>query len=300
MRTSNVSYLVKKGISSVWKNFIMSFASFSIMMVCLLQISCAVLLMMNLDIVMGNIEETNEIVIFVKEGATKEELEHINQVLLNNSNLADIVYYPKESALEDFRQDMGEYAELLDLLEDNPMPETYRVRVNELSKIHTVVDAIESIDGVEQAKAPYEFAGVLVNIRNTFSIIMLALLVAMVAVSIIIVTNSIKSSVFTRRNEISIMKYVGATNSFIKWPFFVEGTFIGILAGAAAWGGTWAICDSVYSLFTADISLWTMFGFYGMIPFGDIMWYVLAANCAAGALLGALGTVISTNKYLRV
>ena len=153
MRTSNVSYLVKKGISSVWKNFIMSFASFSIMMVCLLQISCAVLLMMNLDIVMGNIEETNEIVIFVKEGATKEELEHINQVLLNNSNLADIVYYPKESALEDFRNDMGEYAELLDYLESNPMPDTFLMRVVNLEQIRATVAAVSGIDGVEKVEA---------------------------------------------------------------------------------------------------------------------------------------------------
>lgn len=300
MKSNNVTYLIKRGISSVWKNFVMSFACFCVLAVSLLLVSCTVLMMMNVSIIMGNIEDTNEITIYLDEGVTQAQIDHIGDVLNSNKSLTDVRYYSKEQALEDFREDMGEYSELLDLLEDNPMPETYRVRVNELSKIHTVVDAIESIDGVEQAKAPYEFAGVLVNIRNTFSIIMLALLFAMVAVSIIIVTNSIKSSVFTRRNEISIMKYVGATNSFIKWPFFVEGTFIGILAGAAAWGGTWAICDSVYSLFTADISLWTMFGFYGMIPFGDIMWYVLAANCAAGALLGALGTVISTNKYLRV
>ncbi|MGN0650605.1 MAG: permease-like cell division protein FtsX [Oscillospiraceae bacterium] len=300
MKSNNVTYLIKRGISSVWKNFVMSFACFCVLAVSLVLVSCTVLMMMNVSIVMGNIEDTNEITIYLDDDVTQAQIDHIGDVLNSNKNLTDIRYYSKEQALEDFREDMGEYAELLDLLEDNPMPETYRARVAELSKIRSVVNAIESIDGVEQAKAPYEFAGVLVNIRNTFTIILLCLLAAMITVSIIIVINSIKSSVFTRRNEISIMKYVGATNAFIKWPFFVEGTFIGILSGAAAWGATWLICDSIYSLFTADVALWTMFGFYGMIPFGDIMWFVLAADCAAGALLGALGSVISTNKYLRV
>lgn len=300
MKSNNVTYLIKRGISSVWKNFVMSFACFCVLAVSLLLVSCTIIMMMNANIIMGNIEDTNEITIFLDEDVTQAQIDHIGDVLNNNQNLTDIRYYPKEQALEDFREELGDKAGLLDYLEDNPMPETYRVRVNDITKIRSTVSAIESIEGVEQVKAPDEFARALVNIRNTFSVILLCLLAAMIAVSIIIVTNSIKSSVFTRRNEISIMKYVGATNSFIKWPFFVEGTFIGILAGVAAWGGTWAICDSVYSLFTAEISLWTMFGFYGMIPFGGIMWIVLAANCAAGALLGALGTVISTNKYLRV
>lgn len=300
MKSNNVTYLIKRGISSVWKNFVMSFACFCVLAVSLVLVSCTALMMINVNIVMGNIEDTNEITIYLQDGVTAEQVQHIGDVLKNNKNLMEVRYYSKEQALEDFRKDMGEYSALLDLLEDNPMPETYLARIAELSKIHTTVDAIESIEGVEQVKAAYQFAGVLVNIRNTFTIILLCLLAAMITVSIIIVINSIKSSVFTRRNEISIMKYVGATNAFIKWPFFVEGTFIGILAGAAAWGATWIICDSIYSLFTADIALWTMFGFYGMIPFGSIMWIVLAADCAAGALLGALGSVISTNKYLRV
>ena len=96
------------------------------------------------------------------------------------------------------------------------------------------------------------------------------------------------------------MRYVGATSGFIKTPFFVEGMFIGILAGAASWGLCWLVYDSVFSLFSADLTLWQMFGFYGFTPFQDIMWIVLAANCAAGALLGAVGTVISTGKHIKV
>ena len=300
MRTSNVTYLVKKGISSIWKNFLMSFASFCILMVSLLLVSCAVLLMMNVNKIMSNIEDTNEITIYLKEDISDKQVEHIKSVLEKNQDITDVKYYSKEQALDDFRDNMAEYSELLDYLDKNPMPETFLVRVKDLSKIRHVVNTVNDIEGVEQTKAPYDFASVLVQIRNTFTLIGGAVLIALVVVSIVIGSNSIRTSVFARRNEISIMRYVGATSGFIKAPFFVEGMFIGILAGAAAWGLTWLIYDSVFALFSADLTVWQMFGFYGLTPFGDIMWYVLAVNCAAGALLGAVGTVFSTGKYLKV
>ncbi len=300
MRTSNVTYLIKKGITSVWKNFVMSLASFSILLVSLLQVSCAVLFVMNVNIVMGNIEDTNELTIYVKDGATEAQVEHIRDVLTNNKDLTDVKYYSKEDALADFREDMQEYSELLDYLEENPMPETFLARVTDLTKIRYTVDVISGIEGVEQVKAPYDFAGALVNIRNTVTAITAAVLAALVIVSVVIVSNTIRTSVFSRRNEITIMKYVGATNGFIKLPFFVEGMFIGVLAGAAAWGLAWVIYDSVFALFSDNLSLWQMFGFYDLIPFSDIIWPLLAINCAAGALLGAVGTTISTGKYLKV
>ena len=300
MRTSNVSYLIKKGVSSVWKNFIMSFASFSILLVSLLQVSITVLIYMNVNIVMQNIEDTNEITIYVKDGVSEAQREKISSLLNSNNNLADVKYISKEQGLENFKENMGEYSELLAYLDENPIPETFLARVKDLSSIKLTVNAISSIDGVEQVKAPYDFAGALINIKNTFTIIIVAILVTLVVVSIIVVSNTIRTSVFSRRNEISIMKYVGATDSFIKLPFFVEGTFIGILSGAAAWGLTWFIYDSVFSLFTDNLSLWEMFGFFDLIPFSSISPFVLLINCAAGAFLGAVGTVISTGKYLKV
>ncbi len=300
MRTSNVTYLIKKGVTSVWKNFVMSFASFSILLVSLLLVSCTVLLMMNVNIIMGNIEDTNEITIYLKEDVTQSQIDHIHDVLLKNDSLTEVQYYSKEQALEDFRDKMAEYAEILDYLEKNPMPETFLARVTDLSEIKNIVRLVQSIDGVDKVKAPYDFAGILVNIRNTFSVIAVAVLAALIVVSVVIVSNAIRTSVFARRNEISIMKYVGATNGFIKIPFFVEGMFIGVLAGAAAWGLTWVVYDAVFSLFTEDLTLWEMFGFFGLIPFDSIRWTVLAVNCAAGAFLGAMGTMISTGKYLKV
>ena len=118
MRTSNVTYLVKKGISSIWKNFLMSFASFCILMVSLLLVSCAVLLMMNVNKIMSNIEDTNEITIYLKEDISDKQVEHIKSVLEKNQDITDVKYYSKEQALDDFRDNMAEYSELLDYLDN--------------------------------------------------------------------------------------------------------------------------------------------------------------------------------------
>lgn len=308
MRSNNVSYLVKKGVSSVWKNFVMSFASFSILLVSLLQISVVVLFIMNANIIMGNIEDTNQISIFVEDNETeteeqhKKKVDHIRDVLTANENLTDVTYMSKEEAAEKFAQGMpGEYADLINMVPGgNPMPETFMARVTDVKTIRFTVTEIKSIEGVEQVNAPYDFANALVNIRNAFTVIIFGMLGILIIVSIVVISNTIRTSVFARRNEISIMKYVGATNGFIKLPFFVEGCFVGILAGAASWGLSCFIYSSVFSLFTDNITLWQMFGFFNLIPLDAIRWILLLANCAAGALLGAAGTLISMNKYLKV
>ena len=302
MRASNVSYLVKKGISSVWKNFVMSFASFSILLVSLLQISVAVLVMMNVNIIMGNIEDTNQIIIYAKEGVSDATIDHIRDVLNKNSDLTDIEYISKEDAEKEFIDThLGdELGSIMGYLESNPMPEAFKVRVKDVEKIRPIVAALGTLEGVEKVRAPYDFADALVDIRNTFSIIVVAVLLTLVLVSIVIISNTIRTSVFARRNEITIMKYVGATNGFIKLPFFVEGMFVGIVAGVASWGLAWFIYDSIFSLFTGNFTLWEMFGFFNLIPFESVNWTVLAVNCGAGALLGAVGTVISMGKYLKV
>lgn len=306
MRSNNVGYLVKKGISSVWKNFIMSFASFSILLVSLLQISIVVLVMMNLNIIMGNIEDTNQIAVFVEdrenetEDAHQKTVDYVRLMLEKNDNVTDIQFMSKEDADKKFREDMAQYAELMDYLPNNPMPETFMIRVKELSGIRETVDAISKIDGVEHVNAPYDFAGALINIRKTFTVIIIAILLALVLVSLVIVSNTIRTSVFARRNEISIMKYVGATNGFIKLPFFVEGVFIGIMAGVASWGLTWFIYDSIFSLFTDNLTLWEMFGFFNLIPFSGVSWIILTAGCVIGGVLGAAGTLITMGRYLKV
>ncbi len=300
MRMSNFNYLVRRGVGSVFRNGMMSIASFSVLLVSLLLMGLGVLVAMDLNIVLSNIEEKNEIDVYVYGDVSDDVLNHITDALNANPNRLGVVFYSKEQAWEDKQNEMPEMAELFEYLPENPMPHTFRVTVKDISRIAETAEEFRTIEGVEKVSAPYDFASALVDIRNTLSIIASAILVAMIITSIIIIYNAIRSSVFSRKKEINIMKVVGATNSFVKIPFFIEGMFIGVAAGAASWFVTKMTYEALVQLFEGDITIWRIFGLVNIIQFDDVMWYMLAANCLLGAFLGAIGTIISTGKYVKV
>ena len=300
MRMSNFSYLVKRGVGSVFRNGMMSIASFSVLLVSLLLMGLGVLVAMDLNIVLSNIEERNEISVYVYGDVSDDVLNHITDALNANPNRLGVVFYSKEDAWADKQDEMPEMAELFEYLPENPMPHTFRVTVKDISRISETAEEFRTIEGVEKVTAPYDFASALVDIRNTLSVIAAAILVAMIFTSIIIVYNAIRSSVFARKKEINIMKVVGATNAFVKIPFFIEGMFIGVAAGAASWFVTKVTYEALIRLFEGDITIWRIFGLVNIVQFDDVMWYLLAANCILGAFLGAVGTIISTGKYVKV
>ena len=242
MRMSNFNYLVRRGVGSVFRNGMMSIASFSVLLVSLLLMGLGVLVAMDLNIVLSNIEEKNEIDVYVYGDVSDDVLNHITDALNANPNRLGVVFYSKELAWEDKQNEMPEMAELFEYLPENPMPHTFRVTVKDISRIAETAEEFRTIEGVEKVSAPYDFASALVDIRNTLSIIASAILVAMIITSIIIIYNAIRSSVFSRKKEINIMKVVGATNSFVTIPFFIEGMFIGVAAGAASWFVTKVTC----------------------------------------------------------
>lgn len=300
MKGSNFSYLVKQGVVSVWHNRMMSFASFCIMMVSLLLIGLSTLVAMDINIVIGSVEEKNEVLVYVDNKTDQTTLNHIEDVLNSNDNVSRVVFYSADEAWADKQAEMSEYSELFDYLAENPMPHTFKVTVSDLTRMNTTVEQFKSIDGIESVTAPYDYASFLVSMRTTLGIIGAAVLIALIVVCVVIVYNATRTSVFARRKEISIMKYVGATNSFIKIPFFIEGMFIGILAGVASWGLTKLAYEAVVSFFSEDITIWQVLGLVNVIPFDSVTWIVLGLNCLAGALLGALGTVFSMGKHLKV
>lgn len=299
MRGSNFSYLIKQGVVSVWRNRLMSFASFCIIMVSLLLISLAALLAADINVVIGSAEDKNEILVYVDD-ASDEKLVKIEEELKNNGYTANVVFYSKEEAFEAKKEQMPDYADVLNALKENPMPDTFRVTIKDISQIDEAKRTFEAIDGVSEVSAPYDFASVLVSLRTTLGIIGGAMLIALVIVCIVIVYNASRTSVFARRKEIGIMKSVGATNAFIKFPFFIEGMFIGVIAGGVAWLLTKVSYEALISFFAEDLTIWKVLGLSNIIPFSEVMWYLLVFNCLAGALLSAIGTVFSMGKHLKV
>ena len=139
-------------------------------------------------------------------------------------NIKSISFYSKKQAFDDMKSSMAEYEEIFDSLgDDNPLIDSYRVKIKDISQTDATVDSLNEIDHVYRIRAPYDFVNILSEMKKIVTIIATAIIVALAIVSMVIISNTTKASVFARRNEISIMKYVGATNAFIRIPFFVEG-----------------------------------------------------------------------------
>ena len=293
----NFTYLIKQCIRSVWKNRFMSFASLCIMTVSLILVAMSAIVMLDCGIILDNVSDKNEISVYLDDDA---DVKHIGEVLKSNTLTESAQYISPEEGLKKMIEQYSEQKELFESLPYNPVPATYMVTINDIDRMSTAVQQFKARDGGYKVYAPMDFASFIKDLRATFTIIGIVLIAALGTVSVIIISNTTRLSVFARRKEISIMRIVGATNSFIKTPFFVEGMFIGLLSGVLSWFVTKLVYENLFNLFTQNLGMWNALGMGDILQFNDITWYVLAACCGAGALLGAIGTVLSTGKYLKV
>lgn len=300
MKLSSVKYLVGQGIKNVWTNRVMSFASFCVLMVSLLLVGLSALFMANINRLVGGIENRNEVIIFMNDDSTDEQIQSMGDTLKTMDNISSVSFYSKEQAWEDYKNKMGDAEEIFNYITDNPLPDSYRIRVSDISIMTETVTKISRLDNVYEIDSPDDFANLLTEVRSTVAIISTTILVALVVVCMVIISNSTRASVFSRRKEINIMKYVGATNSFIRIPFFVEGMFTGALAGTFAALITWFGYDSLIDVLSQEMTMLNILGVKDFISFSDVAFKVFAAYILSGAFLGALGSVISTRKHLKV
>lgn len=301
MKLSSMNYLFGQGIKNIWTNRIMSFASFCILMVSLLLIGMTMIFVANINAIVGSVENKNEVIIFLNDDITDDNIEQMGVKLRNMDNISEVVFYSKEEAFDEIKAGMENSEELFKYVGDeSPLPDSYRVKVKDIEKMSTTLMSINKLEGIYKIKAPNDFVNILTELKSFISLLSMVVLGALVIVCLVIISNASRASVEMRKREIAIMRLVGATQSFIKIPFFVEGMVLGILAGAAAAGITLFAYSKLSLTLMQDTTLWTAMGITGLIPFKTIMWKVIIGYIAAGAAVSALGTVMSTSKYVKI
>jgi len=196
---------------------------------------------------------------------------------------------------------MNDYQMLFDSLgDDNPLVDAYRLRVKDIDRIEDTIVQIEALDHIYSIRAPMDFVNLLMELRRIITVVCSVIIVALIIISVVIIANTTKASVFARRSEIQIMKYVGATNAFIRIPFFVEGMVTGFLAGCVAFAITWVSYDSLVNLVTQQTDIVSVIGRNSIMSFGQVAGVVAVAYIGIGVLFGALGSVLSMRKHLNV
>ena len=230
-------YLIKEGFRNLRVNKLMSVASVTVLFSCLMLIGIAFMLLVNIESFIGGIEAENVIMVYADIDATEVDYISLGNRLDDISNIASIEKVEKEEAYEDILAELDEgLRTYLTSIDENPLPDAYRVTVADMSGFEDVVSEIKTLTGIERVYENSALARQLQGIRDSVTYISIGMIALLLVVSLFIISNTIKVTMFSRRLEISIMKSVGATNSFIRLPFMVEGIIIGIIAGILATG----------------------------------------------------------------
>ena len=301
MKWSSFQYLTKQGLHNLRANRLMSLASIGVLTACLLLTGIAGLFSANVNSLVEYLGDQNETVVYLDQGLSDEELASVDQTLRSMPGLAAVTYVSQEEVLETYKGYMSEYADLFnDFEEDNPFHANYRVVLENLNQLDEMIAQLEQIDGVYSVSAPTQLSSVFLTIQRAVTYSGWALVAVLALVSVVVISNTIRLTVFARRKEINIMKYVGATNGFIRWPFFVEGTSVGLISGLLAAG----LVIGAYALVVNRVG--AMSGFWGpilgscLLSVGQVWPAVLGAFLIFGVVIGSIGTATSIRKYLEV
>ena len=295
MKNRNLRYLTHEGIKNIGVNRLMSVASIAVLMSCLVMIGCAVLLYFNIDAMLHSIESQNVIMVFVEKEADDDVVSGVETSLRSIDNIESVTFIPKNDAYGTVLESLGENAVIMDGVDASFLPDAFEVHVADMQYFTTTVNQIRSIDHILSIRENSDLASKLEKIRTAVSYVCIGVIVLLFVVALFIIANTIRISMFTRKLEISIMKAVGATNSFIRWPFLIEGITIGLLAAVIALG----VLYLIYRL--AGDSLLTIFGILGgsLIEFKDYALYLLVGFVCVSIVTAGIGSIFSIGRYLK-
>ena len=295
MSLSRGTYLIREGFRSIKTHGFMSFASVTIITACLIIMGSITLLSLNIDSLIADLEQQNEVVAFVDEAIVDEaQAKALESSILSIENIWAADFVSRDAAMNSF---MSKYDDrLMEGIDSTVFRHRFVIHLTDISQMADTKAELEAIPGIVKVNAHIEYANRFVRVRNIVSIVSLILTVILVFVSFFIMSNTIKLTTYGRREEIAIMKMVGATNGFIRTPFIIEGLVLGLLGGLLGFLAVWGI----YTLLNSSL-LDTLTGsFLSLVPFRTVMLPMLAVYLGVGILIGVFGGVNAIRNYLKV
>ncbi len=290
---SRTCYFIREAIANIFNHGIMSFVTTFTIICCLIIMGGCGLLTLNVQQIITDLESENQMVAFIEEELSDEEARALEQQLLDVENVAQVRFVTREEAMVNFL-DRYEDNSLFEDVDSSVFRNRYLIYLDDIALMEQTQNDLAGIYGVAKINALLKVANGFVVLRNILGIVALGIFVVLFLISIILMNSTMKAATFNRRTEISIMKMVGATNSFIRWPFVLEGMLIGLFAALCAfllqWGG--------YNLLAENIS--GALAFITVIPFENISIPVLIAFGVVGIIEGVFGSLGAVKSYLRV
>jgi len=291
---NRTGYYIKEGFTSIFTHSLMSFASVCIIIAFLVIMGSFALLAVNINAVIGELEDENIILAYVHENLSEVDARALGTSLLAVPNVTDVDFITREKAMESF---IGRYedTERYRDLEPDWFRHRYAVHVSDVALIAETQIALTEVYGVSRVTANLTIANALVRIRSIVSGISIVIVIVLLAISLFIMSNTIKIATYERREEIAIMRVVGATNAFIRWPFIYEGFILSTIGSMSSFAILWALYGQL-----TNRAIGFQSGLFSLIPFTGISAPMFASFAAIGFAVGVGGSGIALNRYLKV
>ncbi|MBQ6798690.1 MAG: permease-like cell division protein FtsX [Oscillospiraceae bacterium] len=295
VKNKNYGYLAKEGVRGVFLHGFMSFAAVCVTVACLIIMGSFSMIMLNLDHMVQELDQQNQVLVYVDDSLNEAEAHSIGSQINLIENVFDQEFVTKEQALESFVAEQNDPTMFAGLSADT-LRHRFVVTLQSSEKMAETVEKLKALEGVADVNAHLEVAEGFGTVRNVLQFVSYAIIIILLVVSLFIIANTVKLALYDRKDEIGIMKMVGATNTFIRIPFIIEGSIIGLLSAAVAFFAEWGI----YDLLTRKISELDTLRLFSAIPFSDVLGTMVLAFVGAGLFVGIFGSLMSIRKFLDV
>ena len=295
MKNNNLGYYFKEGIGSIFNHGFMSFASVCITVACLIVMGSFSLLALNVNDIVRSFEDENVVLAFVDENYSSTQAQNLKSAILSVEHVENAEYISKDSAYKSFVSKYEDSTMFSDL-DAEVLRDRFAVYLDDIAYTADVQNALSLIPGIVNVNANLSIAKGFMTARNIISAISIVLVVILFIVSLFIMSNTVKLTTFDRREEIAIMKMVGATNNFIRWPFVLEGFILGLLGALIAFIAQWGIYELITDLIVSNYSV----TFITLVPFSVVTIPMLIVFLIIGFLVGVGGSVLAIKNYLKV
>ena len=291
----NLGYLIKEGFKNIFNNRMMSLASIGVLISCLVLTGSAIMLSVNVSNIVADVGDSNSTRVFLADDMTKLEAAYKGREIKEIDNVVDAEFVDKEDAIVELyeKKNLGEdfFAALTG--DNNPLPYAFDVTMEDLSKYDETILAIQQLEGVDSVSSHRELAQRLTSLSSLITTMGFWIILALAVISLFIVSNTIRMTMFSHRFEISIMKSVGASNHFVRVPFIIEGVVIGVVSAGISIGLLYFLSGAIIAAATSILPSVTY------TPFSAVMWYLIGGFLAAGVLVGVLGSWVSIRRFLK-
>lgn len=296
MKRNRIGYYIKEGTLGIFNHGLMSFVTVCIIIACLVIMGIFSLLALNMNSIIDTLEDQNQIVAFVDENYTKEEAMALETALEDLPNVADAAFISRDDAMVSFKEEYKDSTLLLEDLESDVLRDRFVIYLEDIKLMKDTRDDLTSVEGIAEVNIHEEIAEGFIYVRNIVGIVSIVLVAILLVISLFIMSNTIKLTTFERRDEIAIMKMVGATNRFIKWPFVVEGIMLGMFGALSAYIIEWG----AYTLLVERVLDGSRLSFLEFLPFASFAVPLVIMFVIIGLGVGIIGSLVAIKNYLKV